>query len=447
MKGLNEFCWLAFLFLPFAALAQKPKDLSEMYDRSTLQYWQTRYSQSTQQIFKKGMLPVFTAGEQRVLSGVDFQFPLNGTGEFYGSPLAFYAGDDTVTMPILSLKFLDDLCIAYAWLWANDYSLETVNDYLAMLKYNDAEKFSGKRYPQPLKALGIPDNALQNPKVDELALRFFNSARAFILAHELGHIYYRHAGSAKNNETQADEFALEVLRRASTIPMGMALFFQFSACLLPNRWDFQSDEAWEAEQKNDSHPLNADRLLRLAVVLDRTADNFVAGRRGNVADRETIQFLAMRISQIAELLKEFDFQRSTVIAALETTPETLAPRRRGEWSAPATATNKSGNSASPAFQGIYFGEYIRYIGSEQENLPIRVIFQRNGEQVIGRYNFGLGEGSIRGTIRSNTLYFEWQWGGTNGRGTMQPTAQGQAFSGSWGYSESSDNGGKWSGRR
>ncbi len=455
MNALNEFYWLTVLLLPLAALAQKPKDLSELYDKGTLEYWHTRYPISTQRIFNEGMLPVFNVAEKRVLANIDLQFPLRPTGEYYGDPLALYAGGNTVTMPISSLKFFDDLCVAYAWLWANDYSLETVNDYVAMLKYSDPEKFSGGRYPQPLKALHIPENALQNPKVDELALRFFNSARAFMLAHELGHIYHRHPGygpnvtkeQARENETEADEFALDIMRRAATIPMGMGLFFQATACWLPNRWDFESEEAWEAYQDTSTHPLNADRLESLAIMLNEADDDFTPGRKGNPADREIIRFIAMGIADVAQWLKDLDLQHSMVISALETTPAALAPRHRGERSAPPTAANKPERKALPAFQGTYVGKYIRYVGSDQEDLSIRVIFQRSGERVTGQYNFGLGVGTIRGTIRNNTLYFEWQWGGTYGRGTMQATEQGRAFSGKWGYRESSDNGGEWSGRR
>lgn len=50
----------------------------------------------------------------------------------------------------------------------------------------------GNRYPLPLLALHIPTNALANSKVDDLSLRFRNTAFAFILGHELGHIYHHH---------------------------------------------------------------------------------------------------------------------------------------------------------------------------------------------------------------------------------------------------------------
>lgn len=172
--------------------SQTSESTLDLYDQATLQYWQTRYPVSTQKIYEIGMLPILLPHEKENLAQVEFQFPLVGEYGFQNDPLAYYSTGNppAVMMPIQSLKFLDDLSIAYAWLWANGYGLETVTDYVAMLKYQNDEFLAG-RHPAPLVALHIPDNALEDPEIDELALRFFNSARAFILAHELGHIYHR----------------------------------------------------------------------------------------------------------------------------------------------------------------------------------------------------------------------------------------------------------------
>src|SRR5205823_2284468 len=114
-----------------------------------------------------------------------------------------------------------DLSTAYAWLQSNDYALDTISEYTAMLSYKDL----GGRYPAPLPALHIPADALQNKKVDELALGHFVTARMFILLHELGHIYYRHGGSTIPQEVQADQFAIDVMRRSPVPPLGMLVYF------------------------------------------------------------------------------------------------------------------------------------------------------------------------------------------------------------------------------
>ena len=172
-------------------------------------------------IFNQVILPVLTGEEKQRLSGVQLDFPLHAEGDSKGQPLAFYHPVDQslVVMPIFSLKFLDDLCTAYAWLQVKGYSLETISDYTAMLKYKD---FPAGSYPQPLKALHIPDDALKDKEVDELALGHFVTARTFILLHELGHVYYRHrattAEQSRRNEEQADAFAAQVMGRTPLPP-------------------------------------------------------------------------------------------------------------------------------------------------------------------------------------------------------------------------------------
>jgi hypothetical protein len=111
-------------------------------------------------------------------------------------------------VPVEALRWLDEIYIAYAWLVLNNFQLEPIEEYVAMLKHKKPEDFPGRVYPTPLRALGIPANALNDTRVDGLSLRLFNSARAFILAHELGHVHRGHRGSTIPNEEEADRFAV-----------------------------------------------------------------------------------------------------------------------------------------------------------------------------------------------------------------------------------------------
>src|SRR3546814_15677356 len=82
----------------------------------------------------------------------------------------------------MSLKFFDDLAVAFAWLNRNGYSPETVLEYVGMLKYGREGDFG--RWPQPLRSLRIPDDALTDPAVDSLAQNIFTSGVIFVLLHE-----------------------------------------------------------------------------------------------------------------------------------------------------------------------------------------------------------------------------------------------------------------------
>lgn len=438
------------LLLPIAVHA---KDWSSLYDDVTLAYWQTRYPRSIEWNFKNVILRVLTPAERRALAGVTLQFPLRG---FKSDPLEFYASlnPPTVTIPILSVKFFDDLSIAYTWLSVNDYSPETVTNYVAMLKYNPPGRFPGGRYPPPLKALRVPDNALANPRVDELSQKILKSAVVWVLAHELGHIYHRHPGyvpgvtrkQAQSNEEEADRFATEIMRRIGELPGGMVNFFMVAAHWWPNRGDFSSDKEWEEYlEKEATHPFTAQRLLALAARLEEAAGDFARSETDYAAGVERARYIAKRVSTIAGILQDTDVQRSIALTARATGLASLAPRRLGELLAPPPQESEPGPASGLAFHGTYEGEFSS--GSARERLRIRMVFHRSREQVTGRYSYGLGEGTISGVVKGDTLDFQWREGGSDGRGILRATEQGAAFSGTWGTGDSRNNGGGWYGRR
>ena len=298
----------------------------ELYDRQTLEYWQKRYSKSTTRILKEGLEPHLTAQERQALANVKLAFPLRES-----NLISFYASfpPPKIAFPVESLKFLDDLCIAYAWLWANDYRFETIEEYIAMLYHKKQSDFPGGRYPRPLEALGIPTNALDNPEVDRLSLRLFNSARAFILAHELAHLLYRHTGGKVQDEMQADRFAVELLSRTHTIPMGAILYFQALAHLTPNRAQFPSDAAWQKFLKEEStHPLTSQRIRAIANNLNQLAPNFSGPSDPNPRlTVETVRFMATGLEPVAKYLGDPEIQLCVAEMAANADLSILKPRK------------------------------------------------------------------------------------------------------------------------
>jgi hypothetical protein len=116
-------------------IAIQSADMSSMYTTATLQGWAARYTASSNRILNNYVFQYLTAEEKRRLQGVRIDFPLMAEGSEHGNPLAFNAPNREmrVVFPIFSLKFLDDLAIAYAWLQINGYVLDTVSEYTAML--------------------------------------------------------------------------------------------------------------------------------------------------------------------------------------------------------------------------------------------------------------------------------------------------------------------------
>ena len=256
-----------------------------VYDANKLAAERVRLEKRTRELWQVMYRKLLTPDEQAALKRARLQFPTLSPD---GSLLNFYAEsrEQIVTMPIHSLLLVEDACTAYAWLHHNGYSMETINEYASMLKYRGPGDFPGRRYPPPLKALGIPDDALSDKKVDALSLRFRNSAYAYLLAHEMGHIRYRHSGNravradvSRANEQQADAFALRVLRRDQQIPMGGILFFQMTAFVAsPGRFDYPNVEEWQKALREATHPITSDRVRALSRGLRNGADKYGANR-------------------------------------------------------------------------------------------------------------------------------------------------------------------------
>jgi hypothetical protein len=405
---------LALALALCAAPVAAERELSTLYDPAALEQWQPRYERSTRRILDEVIAPVLLSEEKQRLGALRIEFPLYADGIRKEQVLAFYAtsGAPRVVMPILSLHFLDDLCTAYAWLQVNGYGLETVSEYNAMLRYHD---FPGGRAPGPLVALQIPANALQDRRVDSLALGHFVTARTWILLHELGHIYYGHRATtfaeSRANEEEADRFAATVMKRTPLPPLGALVFFLADA-----QW------AGYPSAATDTHPLSGARLRALAREVD---------------DSDMRRALAI----LGEQLDDADVRSGFAATGKAGDLGALAPRRPGAL--PALTTVPA--AAATAFHGSYRGQAAQ---SGEPPFAVELALERRGDQVSGEYTFGVGVGRImRGTVVGNALEFEWRWAGQGGRGRFVTRDNGASFAGTWGHGDSTDGAGTWNARR
>ena len=422
------------LLIPTVNAAQH---FDNMYDNSVLVKWQTRYQASTYRILNEGIRPFLTPEQKSRLANVSINIPLKG--KIAKDPFCYYAYSKTgsITMSALSLKFLDDICTAYAWLWYNDQSISKITDYVGMMRYKKPSSFPGNRYPTPYEALGIPSNALDNPNIDQLALRLFNSARAFILCHELGHVYHQHPGNAAvassvsiANEKVSDKFAIELLRKVPNIPMGAVLYFQIFA-----HWDWDSQET--------THPISSSRMLALAQGMEDHLNDFAVNPKTGYSTqngRDQIHFLVKQTKNLAKLLKSEELQSGTKISSKDQKSWTQS----GDY----ISSRNSPRTSNHPFAGKFSGSYIRYTLGGEEALSTTIFLQSSNAGINGTFDFGLGVGVINnGVVKDNALYFDWYWAGITGRGIFYGQNNGKQLSGTWGYKSrgksSANNGGKW----
>jgi hypothetical protein len=207
------------------------------------------------------------------------------------------------------LLFLKDLATAFAWLHHHDDGLETIEGYVTLLRSKKAADFPGGRYPAPLKALRIPPEALSDASVKARARAWRDEAYAFILLHELGHVLSRDpringvpGDVMGKHEEGADRFALSVLERADTVPMGLVLWLMTQVNALPHKSQLiaegvvKSEADWQAYVKTWApHRFTADRLSAIALHLDGWAQ-----RVGHGQPRDVLTSRAARLAYIAE---------------------------------------------------------------------------------------------------------------------------------------------------
>lgn len=422
------------LFLGAIVLPAWAGPADDIFDDSELARWQSRYPDGVRANFLEVILPALDEPARDALRGVRLRFPLKVAGQ---EPLAFYADRDGITLSVASIKMLDDLAVALAWLQLNGYATDTVFEYVHWLKY--AAPQAGERLPAPLRALCIPANALDEPAVDNLAQKLLNGQVFFVLAHELGHVLYQHPGydgvartETRRNESQADAFALDIFARIGEPPMGMVPFFMLSAYAGMGRGDFASEAEWRADLARRTHPVDEERLRAIAAHLRESAPAY----RETLPDRDAVAvFLAIadQVELIATTLADPDMQSFLTGRGRKVSLTSLAPRRPGQMlGAPC------GASAAPAaFSGLHSGELL----VEGESFPVTLFLARDGERIIGQFDFGAGQGVLEGLIDGDSLVYRWGAGDESGRGRLDLTPDG--YSGTWGYGRSTDDGGAW----
>jgi hypothetical protein len=305
--------------------------LSAMYRPEQQQAVAPRLEAAVRKIYSLGLEPTLTADERAKLAGVEFLVPMPRPDD---DPLYFYAtadadGRPVVVMPILSLKALEDMATAYAYVQIRGLRLSTIDLYYAMLRHRPAEAFPGGRYVDVLTALGIPATANDEKAVDRLSLSLRNEAIAFILMHELGHVLFRHKGygeitrqQARDDEVQSDRFALDVLARSATPPMGAVLYFQAQVYRFGHRGEFKTEAAWtDYLMTVATHPMTVDRIQAMA--------RHIAGPLAQARGRERPIWVGIgaQLGRVADLLQDADLQACIARIAKEAPFEVLTPKK------------------------------------------------------------------------------------------------------------------------
>lgn len=444
---LNRKCFGVFVFLFLFTPSLWATDMSALYDDATLRYWQPINREDILWNFENVILPKLSLQEKKVLGEVTFSFPLRGYErsifEFYAEPSRY-----KVTLPILSIRFFADICLAQAWLVENGYSISTAYQYIGFLKYH-GQSMKGSM-PSPLYALKIPANARDNPGVNDLYEKSWTSAILFLLCHELAHVYYQHpaydrisAEAARQNEVEADRFAVDIMRRIGIIPIGGGLWFSSLVRWQYNQWDCGSKEAWQDYLKRATHPLTAFRMKSLAALLEENAAAFARSQANHESGVALVRSMAGDLAGVAAILEDAGMQRLLQTEGQSTQLNMLVPRHTDAYVA--QSEDFAVSHGNMILMGRYAGTFDVLSGSS--GVAITTILEKNDRMVTGVYTYATSRGEIKGLLSGNVLTFTWAEGGASGKGRFVLDDSEQSFSGTWGYMNSSDNGGTWNGKR
>jgi hypothetical protein len=142
---LSTVCvWLVVLsFVP-----QCRSEVIGVYNAQKLVAERVRLEKRAKELWQVMYDGLLTRDKQVALKQARLQFPTLSPD---GSLLNFYADSrrGIVYLPIHSLLLLEDACIAYAWLYHNDFSAITINEYASMLKHRRPGDFPGGDFPPP----------------------------------------------------------------------------------------------------------------------------------------------------------------------------------------------------------------------------------------------------------------------------------------------------------
>jgi hypothetical protein len=300
-------CWLLRLALLMLACATvHAQDVSLLYSTSELQQIGARYQPNLRGMWEKDFLSRLTRDERARAGNVTLNLPLLGPLRY---PLEFYSDPALrqVFLPLASVKFMDDIAVAFAYYGKIGCDLDRVSDYAAVLRFQP-QVATGS----PLDALGVPRATLNDPSVDDTAQKILKSTVFFVAAHEYAHVMYGHrkyteisAQEAQQQEVESDAFALEIMRRIGVVPTGLTFFFMIAARLEATPADFSSEAEYETYlRQRATHPVSAMRILKIAEVLENQTDAFARLQKNPALSKKVLQDEVPKLRAIARGLDD-----------------------------------------------------------------------------------------------------------------------------------------------
>ncbi len=279
-------CWLAMTSFCFAEVIYTPAEIQRVRDRAI---------PSIESVMWRDIVPRLPPQFQERAREVKLNYPERGPG-----PMSFYASPQRaeIYMPLTSLRFYDDVATLHAWFESKNCPKEYIQTYLAALLRANED------LPAPLVAFGLDRDVLfADSYTYDLSGKIFSSGVQFLLAHELGHILLNHRTGiggvqSRQQESEADAFALDHFARLGGNPMGIFWFYQAA---------WWHDPASEEGRLKNTHPVSAERIRAMANRLIEQPYEFAHGEANPEREARLISQLGMMTSSFADLIDDDTF--------------------------------------------------------------------------------------------------------------------------------------------
>jgi hypothetical protein len=404
------------------------QNVSRLYPREKLQADAARWGEQIRAEYHDTIHPQLSDQERGALGGTKIEVPISGPK---GDPFEFYSDGSTIYLPALSLRFYSDLCVANAWLNAHGFDGTTVRDYVGWL-FKQAAASSRAPLPPVFRTLGVPDNAREEAGVTNRADRNFGNTIVFLLVHELGHVLKKHRMDLsdpiqkRNQEIEADQFAIEAMRRIGQVPLGLELWFDVErfrhveGVQHAAAGKFPTEAEWQKYIAGLDHPVTNERLEAITVAIEKAPDSFARNQTNQALWTERwknfAQYFGLAVPRWTTnpVARMAEYSRVQKLHA-----EDLKPRK--------TAFTIPGTEHEPGFNGLFA---VRRTAADGKQDRVDLLLLRMGDEVTGGYSNGKVDGFIEGNIKDGVLDFTWREGDINGHGIAE--SQGDTLRGTWG---------------
>jgi hypothetical protein len=244
----------------------------------------------------------------------------------------------------------------------------------------------------------------------------------FLLAHELGHALKKHrtdlrdAVQRRRQEIEADEFAIEIMRRIAQVPLGLEFWFDLERIRHVAPAKFPTEAEWQNYLAGLRHPVTNEGLQALAAAIEKAPDSFARNQTNQALWTQRSKMFAQMFRMSAPFAANPVARVAEYSRVRELRLADLKPRKAG-FIAPGT-TGKEQD-----FSGLFRARRAAKNGTDE----IDLLLLRDEDEVIGSYTTANVEGSIKGKIADGVLHFTWSEGDAQGRGKAE--SQGETLRG------------------